>query len=136
MLPNNPWTICLEIQRYLQAKYNIDFVTSRTKIFPLAKKLKGQDTNSIEEMAENLYYLYKKGKGTLNNKEFIIDKVESISLWSKVPPFQENKDLWEHIIKNNIPTKIDDKTGVLVYQSSEISNTNSEKGIKCDAYMR
>lgn len=40
MLPNNPWTICLEIQRYLQAKYNIDFVTSRTKIFPLAKKIK------------------------------------------------------------------------------------------------
>ena len=56
-MPNNPWKVCSEVQKYLQAKYNIDFVTSRTKIFSLAKKLKGQDIDSVEEMAENLYRL-------------------------------------------------------------------------------
>ena len=39
-------------------------------------------------------------------------------------------------IKNNIPTKIDEETGILFYQSSEISSINSENGIKFDAYMR
>ena len=136
MLPNNPWTVCLEVQKYLQTKYDIDFVTSRTKIFPLAKKLKGQDSDSIEEMAEKLYHLYRKECGLMNQKEFIVDKTESILFWSKVPPLQENRDLWERIIKNNIPTKIDEETGILFYQSSEISSINSENGIKFDAYMR
>ena len=136
MLPNNPWTVCLEVQKYLQTKYDIDFVTSRTKIFPLAKKLKGQDSDSIEEMAEKLYHLYRKECGLMNQKEFIVDKIESILFWSKVPPLQENRDLWERIIKNNIPTKIDEETGILFYQSSEISSINSENGIKFDAYMR
>ena len=27
MLPNNPWTVCLEVQKYLQTKYNIDFIS-------------------------------------------------------------------------------------------------------------
>ena len=136
MLPNNPWTVCLEVQKYLQTKYDIDFVTSRTKIFPLAKKLKGQDSDSIEEMAEKLYHLYRKECGLMNQKEFIVDKIESILFWSKVPPLQENRDLWERIIKNNIPTKIDEETGILFYQSSEISSINSENGIKFDDYMR
>ena len=72
----------------------------------------------------------------LNRKEFIIDKIESILLWNKVPPLQEDRELWEKIIKNDIPTKFDDKTGALVYQFGEISSMNTEKGIKCDAYMR
>ena len=136
MLPNNPWTVCLEVQKYLQTKYDVDFITSRTKIFPLAKKLKGKDADSIEEMAENLYHLYRKENGLMNQKEFIVDKIESILFWSKVPPLQENRELWERIIKNNIPTKIDEETGVLFYQSSEISSINSDNGIKFDAYMR
>lgn len=137
MLPNNPWTVCLEVQKYLQSKYNIDFITSRTKIFPLAKKLKDEDHDSIETMSEKLYLLYKKEYGLMNNqKEFIIDKIENIAFWSKVPPFQEDKDLWKRIIENNIPTKIDEKTGILFYQSSEISSMNLEKGIEFDAYMR
>ena len=136
MLPNNPWTVCLEVQKYLQTKYDVDFITSRTKIFPLAKKLKGQDSDSIEEMAEKLYHLYRKECGLMNQKEFIVDKIESILFWSKVPPLQENRELWERIIKNNIPTKIDKETGVLFYQSSEISSINSDNGIKFDAYLR
>jgi hypothetical protein len=136
MLPNNSWTVCLEVQKYLQAKYDIDFITSRTKIFPLAKKLKGQDFDSIEEMAENLYRLYRKESGLMIQKKFIVDKIESILFWSKVPPLQENRELWERIIKNNIPTKIDKETGILFYQSSEISSINSDDGIKFDAYMR
>lgn len=136
MLPNNSWTVCLEVQKYLQTKYDIDFITSRTKIFPLAKKLKGKDADSIEEMAENLYHLYRKECGLMNQKEFIVDKIESILFWSKVPPLQENRELWEQIIKNNIPTKIDEETGILFYQSSEISSINSDSGIKFDAYMR
>lgn len=136
MLPNNPWTVCLEVQKYLQTKYDVDFITSRTKIFPFAKKLKGKDSDSIEEMAENLYHLYRKENGLMNQKEFIVDKIESILFWSKVPPLQENRELWERIIKNNIPTKIDEETGVLFYQSSEISSINSDNGIKFDAYMR
>ena len=136
MIPNNPWKFCLEVQKYLQAKYNIDFVTSRTKIFSLAKKLKGQDIDSVEEMAENLYRLYRRESNIMNQKEFVVDKIENISFWSKVPSFQGNEDLWKRIIKNNIPTKIDDKTGKLVYQSSEISSVNLENGIKCDVYMR
>ena len=137
MLPNNPWTVCLEVQKYLQSKYNIDFITSRKKIFPLAKKLKDEDHDSIETISEKLYLLYKKEYGLMNNqKEFIIDKIENIAFWSKVPPFQEDKDLWKRIIENNIPTKIDEKTGILFYQSSEISSINSDNGIKFDAYMR
>ena len=78
MLPNNPWTVCLEVQKYLQSKYNIDFITSRKKIFPLAKKLKDEDHDSIETMSEKLYLLYKKEYGLMNNqKEFIIDKIEN-----------------------------------------------------------
>lgn len=135
MLPNNPWTVCLEVQKYLQSKYNIDFVTSRKKIFPLAKKLKDEDHDSIEAMSEKLYLLYKKEYGLTNRKEFIIDKIENIALWIKLPPLQENRELWEKIIKNDVPTKFDEKTGVLVYQSGELSSINTEKGIKCDAYM-
>ncbi len=137
MLPNNPWTVCLEVQKYLQSKYNIDFITSRKKIFPLAKKLEDKDHDSIEEMSEKLYLLYKKEYGLMNNrKEFLIDKIENIALWRKLPPLQENRELWEKIIKNNVPTKFDEKTGVLVYQYGELSSINAEKGIKCDAYMR
>ena len=51
----------------------------------------------------------------MNQKEFVVDKIENISFWSKVPAFQGNEDLWERIVKNNIPTKIDDKTGKLIY---------------------
>ena len=72
----------------------------------------------------------------MNQKEFVVDKIENISFWSKVPAFQGNEDLWERIVKNNVPTKIDEKTGKLVYQSSEISGVNLENGIKCDVYMR
>ena len=65
-----------------------------------------------------------------------VDKIENISFWSKVPLFQGNEDLWKRIVKNNVPTKIDEKTGKLVYQSSEISSVNLENGIKCDIYVR
>lgn len=49
----------------------------------------------------------------MNN--FIIDKVVEVKAWAKVPPLQGNEELWSKIIKDNIPTKIDDKTGCLVY---------------------
>lgn len=45
----------------------------------------------------------------------LIDKVVEMKMWAKVPPLQGNEELWSKIIKNNIPTKIDDKTGCLVY---------------------
>ncbi len=49
----------------------------------------------------------------MNN--FIIDKVVEVKAWVKVPPLQGNEELWSSIIENNIPTKIDNKTGCLVY---------------------
>ena len=62
----NPWSVCLEVQKYLKKKYGIDFVTSRTKIFKLAPKLKGRYTDerkiSCEQFAEDLYALYRKEK--------------------------------------------------------------------------
>ena len=59
MMPNNPWKFCLEVQKYLQAKYNIDFVTSRTKIFSLAKKLK-IPTKKARKILEKNNFNYRK----------------------------------------------------------------------------
>ena len=49
----------------------------------------------------------------MNN--FIIDKIVEVKGWVKVPPLQGNEELWSRIITDSIPTKIDDKTGCLVY---------------------
>lgn len=58
----HPLLVCLRVQEYLRDKYNIDFVTSRTKIFSLAPKLKSKyqnlDSVSCEQYAEDLYRLY------------------------------------------------------------------------------
>lgn len=61
-ITRHPLLVCLDVQKYLRDKYNIDFVTSRTKIFSLAPKLKGKyqnpDSISCEQYAEDLYKLY------------------------------------------------------------------------------
>ena len=63
-------------------------------------------------------------------------QIELVYIEERVPSFQGNEVLWKRIVKNNVPTKIDEKTGKLVYQSSEISSVNLENGIKCDVYVR
>lgn len=59
----HPLFVCLRVQEYLRDKYNIDFVTSRTKIFSLAPKLKSKYQNpdlvTCEQYAEDLYKLYR-----------------------------------------------------------------------------
>lgn len=58
----HPLMVCLRVQEYLRDKYNIDFITSRTKIFSLAPKLKckyqNQSLITCEQYAEDLYKLY------------------------------------------------------------------------------
>ena len=58
----NPLFVCLKVQKYLRDNHNIDFVTSRTKIFSLAPQLKGRYKNkelvTCEQYAEDLYRLY------------------------------------------------------------------------------
>ena len=63
-------------------------------------------------------------------------QIELVYIEERVLSFQGNEVLWKRIVKNNVPTKIDEKTGKLVYQSSEISSVNLENGIKCDVYVR
>ena len=62
----HPLGVCLAVQEYLQNKYNIDFVTSRKKIFALAPRLKGKYENpnvvTCDQYAEDLYDLYLKEK--------------------------------------------------------------------------
>lgn len=62
-ITSNPYSVALNVQKYLKEKYNIDFVTTRTKIFSLAPKLKGTYKDerlvSCETFAEDLYKLYK-----------------------------------------------------------------------------
>lgn len=55
--------VCLDVQRYLEEKYNIDFVTSRIKIFPLARKLQRYENEhlvTIKQFSEDLYKEYLK----------------------------------------------------------------------------
>ena len=60
----NPLNVCADVQRYLRDKYNIDFVTSRKKIFPLAKRLKYEDERlvTVKQFTEDLYRMYIKSK--------------------------------------------------------------------------
>ena len=62
----NPFFVCLKVQKYLKDKYNIDFLTSRTRIFPLALNLKGRYEDerlvTCEQFAEDLYDEYVRGK--------------------------------------------------------------------------
>ena len=58
---------------------------------------------------------------------FIIDKFTGVQGWAKVPPLQGNEKLWSRIIENNIPTKIDDKTGCLVYLVMDVNYEKENK---------
>lgn len=61
-ITGNPLVVCLDVQHYLAERYDIDFITTRTKIFPLAKQLKGRykDERLVtrKQLAEDLYKLY------------------------------------------------------------------------------
>jgi hypothetical protein len=60
----NPLNVCSDVQRYLRDKYNMDFITSRKKIFPLAKKIRYENESlvTVKQLAEDLYDMYIKAR--------------------------------------------------------------------------